>query len=236
MYLNLLIYLVLQFFYILANSFKSVVASDFKSTHPHLPSRPSPGEALLQNEMLQQSLLSEMLSPQGSQGNIRYQLSQEQKQRHSTQQETKHYKRCPGQRLKESIRETLREQEYAKNIKQDVQKATQQVQRQPAKQILRDFPIPLPTLKEHQKMLEREHLNTLTSVNNFRWTPNEPNGHERVRTIHRRTIKKTEKTRELKHADAFIRAKHLGFSLNEQGKYEETEKMHRQALKGREKC
>ena len=91
------------------------------------------------------------------------------------------------------------------------------------------------TLEAREKVLGREHLDTLTSMNNLALVLNSQGKYEEAEAMHRETVATREKVLGREHPDTLTSMSNLALVLNSQGKYEEAEAMHRQTLATREK-
>jgi Tfp pilus assembly protein PilF len=79
-------------------------------------------------------------------------------------------------------------------------------------------------------MLEREHPDTLSSVNNLGRVLSSQGKYEEAEAMHRRALEAREKVLGGEHPDTLSSVGNLGRVLSRQGKYEEAEAMHRRAL------
>ncbi|CAI7603357.1 unnamed protein product [Penicillium viridicatum] len=90
-------------------------------------------------------------------------------------------------------------------------------------------------LEGREKVLGREHPDTLISISDFGNLFNNQGKYEEAEAMHRRALEGREKVLGCEHPDTLISVNNLGSVLDKQGKYEEAEAMHRRALAAREK-
>jgi Tfp pilus assembly protein PilF len=90
-------------------------------------------------------------------------------------------------------------------------------------------------LEAREKMLEREHPDTLSSVNNLGRVLSSQGKYEEAEAMHRRALEARERMLGGEHPDTLSSINNLGRVISSQGKYEEAESMHRRALEAREK-
>ena len=91
------------------------------------------------------------------------------------------------------------------------------------------------TLELKEKMLGREHPDTLGSMNNLALVLDSRGKYEEAEHMHRQTLELREKAQGKEHPRILDSIDNLAVVLYRQGKYEEAEQMHRQALEGYEK-
>jgi Tfp pilus assembly protein PilF len=90
-------------------------------------------------------------------------------------------------------------------------------------------------LETREKVLGREHPDTLTSVNNLGSALDSQGKFDEAEKMHRWALEARERVLGPKHPDTLTSIDNLGVVLDSQGKYDEAEAMHRQALEVREK-
>ncbi|KAJ5938334.1 hypothetical protein N7466_001468 [Penicillium verhagenii] len=90
-------------------------------------------------------------------------------------------------------------------------------------------------LEAREKVLGREHPNTLTSVNNLGHVFSSQGKYKEAEGLHRRALEGYEKVLGREHPDTLSSVSHLGHVFSRQGKYEEAEAMDRRALEGYER-
>jgi tetratricopeptide (TPR) repeat protein len=81
-----------------------------------------------------------------------------------------------------------------------------------------------------EKVLGREHPDTLTSVNNLGLVLDRQGKYEEAEAMHRRASEGYEKVLGREHPDTLTRVSYLRSVLDSRGKYEEADAMHRRAL------
>ncbi|KAM6516645.1 hypothetical protein FALCPG4_014823 [Fusarium falciforme] len=86
-----------------------------------------------------------------------------------------------------------------------------------------------------EKVLGREHPDTLTSVSNLASVLQSQGKYAEAELMNRRVLEGSEKVLGGEHPDTLTSVNNLGLVLQYQGKYEEAEPMNRRALEGREK-
>jgi tetratricopeptide (TPR) repeat protein len=91
------------------------------------------------------------------------------------------------------------------------------------------------SLDVREKMLGREHLNTLASVNNLGLVLESQGKYDEAEAMHRRALEGSEKRLGREHPHTLTSVSNLGSVLESQGNYDEAEAMYRRALEGREK-
>ena len=91
------------------------------------------------------------------------------------------------------------------------------------------------SLEIRERLLGREHRDTLTSVNNLGLVLESQGKYKEAEVMHRRALEGREKVLGREHPDTLTSINNLGSVLASQGKYKEAEVMHRRALEGREK-
>ncbi|CAG7933708.1 unnamed protein product, partial [Penicillium olsonii] len=89
-------------------------------------------------------------------------------------------------------------------------------------------------LEAREKVLGREHPDTLTGVSNLGSVLDSQGKYEEAEAMHRRALEAREKVLGREHPDTLTGVSNLGCVLDRQGKYEEAEAMHRRALEGYE--
>ncbi|KAJ5366092.1 hypothetical protein N7541_000033 [Penicillium brevicompactum] len=90
-------------------------------------------------------------------------------------------------------------------------------------------------LETREKVLGREHRDTLTSLSNLGLVLSRQGKYEEAEAMHRRALETREKVLGREHRDTLTGLSNLGLVLSRQGKYEEAEAMHRRDLEGSEK-
>ncbi|KUL81728.1 hypothetical protein ZTR_09475 [Talaromyces verruculosus] len=90
-------------------------------------------------------------------------------------------------------------------------------------------------LDAREKVLGREHPDTLTSVNNLGLVLSRQGKYEEAEAMHRQALDAREKVLGREHPNTLTSVHNLGSVLDSQAKYEEAEAMHRRALEAREK-
>ncbi|KAJ6016427.1 hypothetical protein N7540_011018 [Penicillium herquei] len=90
-------------------------------------------------------------------------------------------------------------------------------------------------LETREKVLGREHPDTLTSVNNLGSVLGSQGKYEEAEVLYRRDLEGSEKVLGREHPHMLTSISNLGSVLDRQGKYEEAEAMHRRALETQEK-
>ena len=90
-------------------------------------------------------------------------------------------------------------------------------------------------LELREKVLGKEHPDTLTSMNNLAGALRGQGKYEEAEQMHRQALELTEKVLGKEHPDTLTSMNNLAGALRGQGKYEEAEQMHRQALELTEK-
>ena len=91
------------------------------------------------------------------------------------------------------------------------------------------------SLAIRERILGREHPDTLTSVSQLGTVLERQGKYEEAEAMHRRDLEGSEKVLGRDHPDTLISVSQLGTVLERQGKYDEAEAMHRRALEGLEK-
>nr|CDP26075.1 Putative kinesin light chain [Podospora anserina S mat+] len=91
------------------------------------------------------------------------------------------------------------------------------------------------TLQLSEKVLGKEHPDTLTSMNDLALVLYSQGKYEEAAKIHRQELQLSEKVLGKEHPGTLTSMNNLASVLNSQGKYEEAEQMHRQTLQLREK-
>ncbi|CAG7933712.1 unnamed protein product [Penicillium olsonii] len=89
-------------------------------------------------------------------------------------------------------------------------------------------------LDAREKVLGREHPDTLTSVNNLGSVLDSQGKYEEAEAMHRWALEAREEVLGRDHPNTLTSANNLGLVLDRQGKYEEAEAIHRRALEGYE--
>ena len=87
----------------------------------------------------------------------------------------------------------------------------------------------------YQKLLGKEHPDTLTSMNNLASVLGNQGKYEDAEEMHRQVLKLREKVLGKEHPDTLKSMSNLAWVLDNQGKYEDAEEKHRQVLKLSEK-
>ncbi|CAG7934218.1 unnamed protein product [Penicillium olsonii] len=90
-------------------------------------------------------------------------------------------------------------------------------------------------LETREKVLGREHRDTLTGLSNLGLVLSRQGKYEEAEAMHRRDLEGSEKVLGCEHPDTLTSVSNLGLVLSRQGKYEKAEAMHRRALEGSEK-
>ncbi|KAF3392458.1 hypothetical protein F1880_008921 [Penicillium rolfsii] len=90
-------------------------------------------------------------------------------------------------------------------------------------------------LGSRERVLGREHPDTLTSVSSLGKVLSWQGKYEEAEAMQRRALEAREKVLGREHPDTLISVDNLGLVLSWQGKYEEAEAKHRRALEAREK-
>ena len=75
------------------------------------------------------------------------------------------------------------------------------------------------TLNDKEKMLEKQHLDTLTSVNNLTSMLRYQNKYEEVEQMNRRVLNDKEKMLKKKHLDTLTSVYYLTYLLQQQQRY-----------------
>ncbi|PNP77904.1 hypothetical protein FNYG_08630 [Fusarium nygamai] len=91
------------------------------------------------------------------------------------------------------------------------------------------------TLELKEKVLGKEHPDTLMSMNNLALVLDNMGEYEEAEKMHREEWKLTEKVLGKDHPSTLISMNNLALVLRNMGEYEEAEKMHRETLEVREK-
>ena len=91
------------------------------------------------------------------------------------------------------------------------------------------------SLEIREKVLGREHPDTLISVSQLGSVLSRQGKYEEAEAMHRRALERREKMLGREHPDTLTSVSNVGSVLERQGKYEEAEAMHRRALEGYEK-
>lgn len=86
-----------------------------------------------------------------------------------------------------------------------------------------------------ERVLGREHPDTLTSMNNLALTLDYQGKHEEAEKINRQTLEISERVLGKEHPDTLTSMHNLASTLSDQGKDKEAEKLFRQTLELREK-
>ncbi|CAG7941474.1 unnamed protein product [Penicillium salamii] len=89
-------------------------------------------------------------------------------------------------------------------------------------------------LEARQKVLGREHPDTLTSVSNLGSVLSSQGKYDEAEAMHRRALEAREKVLGREHPNTLTSVNNLGLVLSSQGKHDEAEAMHRRALEGYE--
>ncbi|CAG7977526.1 unnamed protein product [Penicillium salamii] len=84
-------------------------------------------------------------------------------------------------------------------------------------------------LEAQEKVLGREHPDTLTSVNNLGLVLDSQGKYEEAEAMHRRALEAREKVLGRKHPSTLSSVSNLGSVLSKQGKNEEAGVLHRRA-------
>ena len=87
----------------------------------------------------------------------------------------------------------------------------------------------------YQKLLGKEHPDTLTSMNNLASVLDNQGKYEEAEEMYRQVLKLQEKVLGKEHPDTLTSMNNLALVLDNQGTYEEAEEMHRRVLKLQEK-
>ncbi|RYP20805.1 hypothetical protein DL767_009390 [Monosporascus sp. MG133] len=90
------------------------------------------------------------------------------------------------------------------------------------------------TLELKKSMLDREHPDTLTSMNNLALVLYREGKYEEAERMHRQTLELKEKVLGKTHPDTLASMNNIALILDSQGKYKEAEQMHREVLEIRE--
>ena len=90
-------------------------------------------------------------------------------------------------------------------------------------------------LDSREKVLGKEHPNTLTSVDNLAIVLQRQGKYEEAEQMTRRALDGREKVLGKEHPHTLTSVRNLAWVLQDQGKYEEAEQVNRQALESREK-
>ncbi|KAI8680532.1 NACHT domain-containing protein [Fusarium keratoplasticum] len=90
-------------------------------------------------------------------------------------------------------------------------------------------------LEGREKVLGREHPDTLTSIHNLGWVLRSQGKYEEAEQMNRRALEGCEKVLGREHPHTLTSVSNLASVLQDQGKYKEAEQMHRRALEAREK-
>jgi tetratricopeptide (TPR) repeat protein len=91
------------------------------------------------------------------------------------------------------------------------------------------------SLEIREKVLGREHPDTLTSVSQLGTVLERQGKYDEAEAMQRRALEGREKALGREHPDTLTSVSQLGSVLERQGKYDEAEAMERRALEGREK-
>jgi tetratricopeptide (TPR) repeat protein len=91
------------------------------------------------------------------------------------------------------------------------------------------------SLEVREKVLGREHPDTLTSVSQLGTVLERQGKYKEAEAMHQRALEGREKVLGREHPDTLTSVSNLGLVLSSQGKYKEAEAMHRRDLKGSEK-
>src|SRR5882757_7950127 len=86
------------------------------------------------------------------------------------------------------------------------------------------------TLVFREKVLGKEHPETLTSMNNLALVLDSQGKYEAAEAMHRQTLATKEKVLGKQHPSTLTSMNNLALVLDSQGKYEAAEAMHRQTL------
>jgi tetratricopeptide (TPR) repeat protein len=90
-------------------------------------------------------------------------------------------------------------------------------------------------LEGKEKVLGKEHPNTLASMNNLAEVLRDQGKYEQAEKMNRRTLKRKEKVLGKEHPDTLASMNNLALVLDSQGKYDKAEEMYRRTLEGKEK-
>ncbi|GKT48975.1 nephrocystin-3 [Colletotrichum spaethianum] len=90
-------------------------------------------------------------------------------------------------------------------------------------------------LKGREKVLGKEHPDTLRSVNNLASVLYDQGKYDEAEQLHRQALEGSEKVLGKEHPETLRSVNNLALVLQSQGKYDEAEQLHRQALEGSEK-
>ncbi|KAF3002783.1 hypothetical protein E8E15_001031, partial [Penicillium rubens] len=90
-------------------------------------------------------------------------------------------------------------------------------------------------LEAREKVLGREHPDTLTSVSNLGLVLSSQGKYDEAEAMHRRALEGYEEVLGREHPNTLTSVNNLGSVLSRQGKYDEAEAMHRRDLEGSEK-
>jgi tetratricopeptide (TPR) repeat protein len=90
-------------------------------------------------------------------------------------------------------------------------------------------------LEGKEKVLGKEHPDTLASMNNLAEVLRDQGKYEQAEKMHQLTLKRKEKVLGKEHPDTLMSMNNLALVLDSQGKHDETEEMHRRTLEGKEK-
>ncbi|RYO95238.1 hypothetical protein DL764_007723 [Monosporascus ibericus] len=90
------------------------------------------------------------------------------------------------------------------------------------------------TLELKKSMLDREHPDTLTSMDNLALVLYREGKYEEAERMHRQTLELKEKVLGKTHPDTLASMNNIALILDSQGKFEEAEQMHREVLEIRE--
>ncbi|RYP42629.1 hypothetical protein DL768_010304 [Monosporascus sp. mg162] len=91
------------------------------------------------------------------------------------------------------------------------------------------------TLELKEKVLGREHPDTLASMNNLALIWDSQGKYDEAEQMHRQTLELKEKVLGREHPSTLRSMNNLALVLDSQGKYDEAEQMHRQTLELKEK-
>lgn len=89
-------------------------------------------------------------------------------------------------------------------------------------------------LEEREKVLGREHPDTLASIDNLGLVLSRQGKYKEAEAMHRQVLEVRESVLRYEHPSTLTSIDNLGLVLSSQGKYEEAETMHRRALGARE--
>jgi Flp pilus assembly protein TadD len=92
------------------------------------------------------------------------------------------------------------------------------------------------TLQLREKVLGKEHPNTLHSMNNLTLVLDKQGKYDEAEKLHRQTLPLRENLLGKEHPDTLHSMNNLAGVLYAQGKYNEAEKMFRETLQLRKRC